>query len=105
CEGTAFLAITPTSEVLVAERLPPAYASDKDILHHWLTPTSAPRGAERYVTHVSVAPLHHYDFVQKALYMGVIVGYSNGEVWFWLRIGRTFTFSIQESRMDSRELN
>ncbi|KAK6356262.1 hypothetical protein TWF718_000632 [Orbilia javanica] len=51
-------------------------------MHHWLSvpPRKSGRGG---ITHISVAPLMHYDVGQNDAYMGVLVGYANGEIWLW----------------------
>ncbi|KAF3291291.1 hypothetical protein TWF970_000513 [Orbilia oligospora] len=51
-------------------------------MHHWLSVPSRKNGRGE-ITHISVAPLMHYDVGQNDAYMGVLIGYANGEIWLW----------------------
>ncbi|KAF3177034.1 hypothetical protein TWF788_007881 [Orbilia oligospora] len=51
-------------------------------MHHWLSVPPRKNGRGE-ITHISVAPLMHYDVGQNDAYMGVLIGYANGEIWLW----------------------
>ncbi|EWC45353.1 hypothetical protein DRE_00752 [Drechslerella stenobrocha 248] len=71
-------------------------------MHHWLrVPPRTAKGGE--IAHVSVAPLMHYDIGQQLSYMGVLVGYSSGEIWLW-RMSRAWRHLAPGGTLeDSRE--
>ncbi|EPS36035.1 hypothetical protein H072_10476 [Dactylellina haptotyla CBS 200.50] len=64
-------------------------------MHHWLS-IPPRKGGSGEISFVSVAPLMHYDFGQKIVYMGVLVGYSNGEIWLW-RVNRAWRHLVVSS--------
>ncbi|KAK6531219.1 hypothetical protein TWF281_008042 [Arthrobotrys megalospora] len=66
-------------------------------MHHWLSipPRKSGRGE---ITHISVAPLIHYDVGQNDAYMAVLIGYANGEIWLW-RMNREWHHLVPSSRL------
>ncbi|KAF3924078.1 hypothetical protein ABW21_db0209291 [Orbilia brochopaga] len=70
-------------------------------MHHWLRVSG--RGAELGdIAFVSVAPLMHYDIGQRIAYMGVLIGYSSGEIWLW-RMSRAWKHIATGSPDDEME--
>ncbi|KAJ6259265.1 hypothetical protein Dda_6164 [Drechslerella dactyloides] len=70
-------------------------------MHHWLrVPGRSADTGE--VAFVSVAPLMHYDIGQRIAYMGVLVGYSSGEIWLW-RMSRAWRHLATGSPADEME--
>ncbi|KAK6544551.1 hypothetical protein TWF694_001241 [Orbilia ellipsospora] len=63
-------------------------------MHHWLS-VPARRHGNGDIKFISVAPLMHYDFGQKIVYMGILVGYSNGEIWLW-RMNRAWRHLVPD---------
>ncbi|KAF3926538.1 hypothetical protein AA313_de0200617 [Arthrobotrys entomopaga] len=63
-------------------------------MHHWLS-VPARRHGNSDMSFISIAPLMHYDFGQKIVYMGILVGYSNGEIWLW-RMNRAWRHLVPE---------
>ncbi|RVD84169.1 uncharacterized protein DFL_005933 [Arthrobotrys flagrans] len=70
-------------------------------MHHWLSvpPRKSGRGE---MTHISVAPLMHYDVGQNDAYMGVLIGYANGEIWLW-RMNREWRHLVPGSGQNKAE--
>ncbi|KAK6363512.1 hypothetical protein TWF730_000944 [Orbilia blumenaviensis] len=64
-------------------------------LHHWLS-VPPRKGGRGEITHISIAPLMHYDVGQNDAYMGVLIGYANGEIWLW-RMNREWRHLVPES--------
>ncbi|KAK6332411.1 hypothetical protein TWF696_003127 [Orbilia brochopaga] len=70
-------------------------------MHHWLrVPGRGPDIGE--IAFVSAAPLMHYDIGQRIAYMGVLVGYSSGEIWLW-RMSRAWRHIATGSPADEME--
>lgn len=97
-DNMAVLALSKTTKTLYVCRTSSSNRSivsqskDKVVnatLQYWLRAPSRPNCTAE-ITHISVAPLMHYDFGQLITYMGILLAYSNGEIWLW-RVDRTWS--------------